>query len=182
VGLQSTPIRITCGTVSFNISSCLAVVSVACAENPVMLPPGRGRLATCPSPTGSACVAKTIGIVLVACLACSVSTEEVAKVTSTFTRTSSAASGGGPETEIPDPPNLTCLLRVDNQRPHCHSANQPDELPSLHGRLQIRREHRNGTCQRLDRGSTQCPKWVGRKLPDGPEVRLPLYLRKRAQL
>src|SRR5262245_66322295 len=61
-------------------------------DKPVMLPPGRDKLATCPSTTGSACVAKTIGIVLVACLARSVSVEEVAKITSTFKRTNSAAA------------------------------------------------------------------------------------------
>src|SRR5437763_1916213 len=32
--------------------------------NPVMFPPGRARLDTCPTPTGSACAAKTMGIVL----------------------------------------------------------------------------------------------------------------------
>ncbi len=37
--------------------------------NPVTLPPGRGKLATNPLPTGSATMAKTIGIVRVCCKA-----------------------------------------------------------------------------------------------------------------
>jgi len=37
------------------------------AVKPVMLPPGRGKLATKPLPTGSATVAKTIGMVRVCC-------------------------------------------------------------------------------------------------------------------
>ena len=66
--------------------------SVCNTENPVAFPPGRARLATCPIPTGSAWVAKTMGMFRVACRAASTSVEEVAKITSTFRRTSSAAS------------------------------------------------------------------------------------------
>ena len=76
----------------FNIPIPFSVNSVCTTVNPVMFPPGRGRLATCPSPAGSAFVEKTIGIVLVACLARSVSVEEGAKIMSTFTRTNSAAA------------------------------------------------------------------------------------------
>jgi hypothetical protein len=59
-----------------------------------MFPPGRARLATCPRPTGSAWTANTIGIVLVARRAASTSVDDEAKMTSTFMRTSSAASSG----------------------------------------------------------------------------------------
>ena len=76
MGLKSTPIRVACGTASFNISSCLATSSVSSTVSPVMLPPGRARLATCPTPTGSAWVANTMGIVLVACRAASTSVED----------------------------------------------------------------------------------------------------------
>src|SRR5215510_9307990 len=65
---------------------------VCTTDNPVILPPGRARLATCPVPTGSACVAKTMGIVVVACRAAPTSVEEVPKINSTFERTNSAAS------------------------------------------------------------------------------------------
>ena len=61
------------------------IVSVQ-TDSPVMLPPGRVRLATCPRPTGSAWLANTMGRVLVACRAASVSVEAGAKVTSTFIR------------------------------------------------------------------------------------------------
>src|SRR5262249_47087143 len=94
VGFQRTPIRTACGTVSCNISRSLVMRSVRRIDNPVMFPPGRARLATCPTPTGSAWFENTIGIVLVACRAGSTKVEELAKMTSTFMRTNSAASSG----------------------------------------------------------------------------------------
>src|SRR5262249_1787865 len=54
VGFQRTPMRLACGTASFSISSDLAPSSVRRPDSPVMFPPGRARLATCPTPTGSA--------------------------------------------------------------------------------------------------------------------------------
>lgn len=74
------------------ISTALTTVSVSWLDSPVMLPPGRARLATWPRLTGSACVANTMGIVLVARRAGSTSVEEEAKMTSTSRRTNSAAS------------------------------------------------------------------------------------------
>src|SRR6266404_5356403 len=50
--------RVARGTAVFKISRAFAVRSVCKTVSPVMLPPGRGRLATCPSSTGSAWVAK----------------------------------------------------------------------------------------------------------------------------
>src|SRR4051794_22459033 len=60
--------------------------SVCTTVSPVMFPPGRERLATCPSPTGSAWAANTIGMVLVACRAAFVSVDDTVKITSTFMR------------------------------------------------------------------------------------------------
>jgi len=59
--------------------------------NPVILPPGRGRLSTNPSPTGSETAPNTIGIVDVS--RCSAAVGEVpwAKITSSWRRTSSLA-------------------------------------------------------------------------------------------
>jgi hypothetical protein len=59
-----------------------------------MFPPGRARLATRPLPTGSPALAKTIGIVVVACLAASGARVPAATITSTLRRTNSAASSG----------------------------------------------------------------------------------------
>ena len=61
---------------------------------PVTLPPGRARLATSPSPTGSA-TPKTIGIVAVAAFAATRrNVTRVATITATRRRTRSAASAG----------------------------------------------------------------------------------------
>jgi hypothetical protein len=69
-------------------SSRLPAKSVAWIENPVMLPPGRARLATTPVPSGSEEIAKTIGMSEVACLAAAPPT---VSMTSTLSRTNSAA-------------------------------------------------------------------------------------------
>ncbi len=55
------------GTTSRKSSRRLPATSVCWSDEPVMLPPGRDRLATRPAPTGSAATAKTIGTTEVAC-------------------------------------------------------------------------------------------------------------------
>jgi len=62
---------------------------------PVMLPPGRARLAMSPVATGSAAMPPmTIGIVLVASLAAKLAGVPEARMRRTFMATSSAASVG----------------------------------------------------------------------------------------
>src|SRR5215472_7197869 len=61
---------------------------------PVTLPPGRFRLATSPSLTGSVPSVNTIGIVAVAAFAASAATGETVPITATCRRTSSAANAG----------------------------------------------------------------------------------------
>src|SRR5262245_56440548 len=56
-----------------------------------MFPPGRARLATRPTPTGSLLAPRTIGIVLVAFLAANPAGVPAVTITSTFWRTRSAA-------------------------------------------------------------------------------------------
>jgi len=63
-------------------------------RQPVRLPPGRARLATRPLETGSAGPAKTMGMVLVACLAARAACVFAATMTSTLSATSSAARAG----------------------------------------------------------------------------------------
>jgi len=57
----------------------------------VTLPPGRARLATRPVPTGSDAAAKTIGMTDVACFAAITTTVADVTMTSTLSRTNSAA-------------------------------------------------------------------------------------------
>ena len=62
---------------------------------PVRLPPGRARLATRPSLTGSSATTKTMGIVVVAALAANAAGgPPVVAITATRRRTNSAASSG----------------------------------------------------------------------------------------
>ena len=67
-GLTSTATRVAAGTSSRRSSSRFAANSAEKID-PVRLPPGRARLATRPSLTGSSLTMKTMGIVVVAALA-----------------------------------------------------------------------------------------------------------------
>ena len=69
VGLTSTATRAAPGTSSRSSSSRFAANSPLKKLTPVRLPPGRARLATRPSLTGSSPTRKTIGMVVVAALA-----------------------------------------------------------------------------------------------------------------
>ncbi len=68
-GLTSTATRVAAGTSSRRSSSRFAANSPSKKLIPVRLPPGRARLATRPSLTGSSADTKTMGIVVVAALA-----------------------------------------------------------------------------------------------------------------
>ncbi len=94
-GLKSAAKRAAPGSSSCSSPSRLVPVSTLMALIPVTLPPGRLRLATRPSWTGSPPVRKTIGIVVVAALAASTDAD-VPGVTMTATRrrTRSAANSG----------------------------------------------------------------------------------------
>src|SRR5215469_1704495 len=70
------------------------MTSMVIEEFPVTLAPGRARLATRPAPTGSPTLTITIGIVLVAFLAANDACVTTETITSTLSRTNSAASCG----------------------------------------------------------------------------------------
>src|SRR5262249_61679380 len=67
--LTSTATRAAAGTTPRRISNRLAASSPARKLIPVMLPPGRARLATRPNLTGSSATRKATGMVVVAALA-----------------------------------------------------------------------------------------------------------------
>ena len=91
-GFVSTAMRASPGSRVFSISTCFELRSTAMADSPVVLPPGRDRLATRPLPTGSTAAAMTIGIVRVARWAACTAAVPQATTTSTFSPTRSAAS------------------------------------------------------------------------------------------
>src|SRR2546430_3706474 len=94
-GLTSTAKRVAVGNSSCKRPSRLATSSLLLALTPVMLPPGRLRLATRPSWTGSKPRLKTIGIVVVAALAASAAAElPGVAMTATRRRTRSATNSG----------------------------------------------------------------------------------------
>ena len=92
-GLTRTATRAAPGTNSRRSSNRFADTSVVKILFPVRLPPGRARLATRPSLTGSSGLTKTMGIVVVAALAANAE-PPVAAITATWRRTNSAASAG----------------------------------------------------------------------------------------
>ena len=82
-GFTRNPIEAVLGTVSCSISNCLGNKLLAKKLTPVTFPPGRLRLATIPTSTGSAPITKTIGTVVLAAFAARVA--GVAPVTITAT-------------------------------------------------------------------------------------------------
>ena len=91
VGFQRTPIRLARGTASFNISSSFAARSVSSMVRPVMFPPGRARLGTIPSATGSA-TSVTTGILSVAAFTSRARSSAEARIRSGLPRTTSRTS------------------------------------------------------------------------------------------
>jgi hypothetical protein len=90
-GLNRTATRRTEGAISFSVSIHLPPIENSNAVNPVMLPPGRAKLATNPWPTGSETDTNTIGIVRVSCWNAANPSVALAKMTSGANPTSSAA-------------------------------------------------------------------------------------------
>jgi ATP-dependent DNA ligase len=86
------------GTTSLSISSHLPANECSKIVKPVMLPPGRARLATNPSVTGSVTSVKTIGTVLVT--RCNV---PIFPAMSTFTARARRATPGFIEPCLPSP-------------------------------------------------------------------------------
>ena len=82
------------GITACSNSNCFAPISVLKLLTPVILPPGRLRLATTPIATGSVPVKKAIGIVVVAAFAASTAGVVVATITVTRRRTRSSANPG----------------------------------------------------------------------------------------
>src|SRR5262245_33875337 len=94
-GFTNSPKALAAGSNSDSNSSRLASRSSATTLTPVTLLPGLARLATRPSPTGSAAIEKTIGIAEVAALAARIgAVPPPVKITSTLRLTRSAARAG----------------------------------------------------------------------------------------
>ena len=91
---MSTPIMPAFGTNSCSSSNFFGSNAVVNRLTPVALPPGRLKLATTPSWTGSPAETKTIGIVVVAAFVARTLGVLPAKITATWRRTNSAASAG----------------------------------------------------------------------------------------
>ena len=79
------------GITSRRISSRLPARSGDRTERPVMLPPGRAKLATSPAATGSMAIGNTTGTRADACFAASTGPVPAATMMSTSSRTNSAA-------------------------------------------------------------------------------------------
>jgi hypothetical protein len=96
LGLDSEVGFVALGTSSRSNSNRFAARVVTRKDTPVILPPGRLRLETRPSSTGSAPVANTIGMLAVAALAATASAGPNVRMTATESATSAAANAGSP--------------------------------------------------------------------------------------
>ena len=125
LGFWSTATRETFGATCLSISSCLPTSPAPIVDSPVTLPPGRARLATRPSATGSPDTAKTIAIVLLARLAAFAAGGDAATITSTFRATSSAASARVARTSSPEPGARGGVLRTTRRGAGSPRARHP---------------------------------------------------------
>ena len=126
VGLTSTATRAAAGhQLAQEFQAALPPTPPTKKLMPVRFPPGRARLATRPSLTGSSPTTKTMGIVVVAALAADAARmPPIATITATWRRTSSAASAGS--RSIDSPPSDIRSLR---SRPrHSRSPSGPAEM------------------------------------------------------
>ena len=141
-----------------------AAVPAALAANstqkkliPVRLPPGRRRLATRPSLTGSSATTKTMGIVVVAALAANAEGSRRSRITATCRRTNSAASAGSRSILILGP----AVFESPRSRPrHSRSLSGPGETRrrrSRSGRV-MRREKPDHRHRRLLRTRGERPR------------------------
>jgi hypothetical protein len=111
------------------VSTCrrFATVPTASAPTPVILPPGRLRLVTKPSSTGSAPTKKTIGTVEVAALAAN-----AAAVPSTATRTDNCAAscrGCVDGNRCLVTPDRTSRARAFSRGPRAHAPSRARHPP-----------------------------------------------------
>ena len=125
------------GTISFKSSSCFPLSSGRCADNPVMFPPGRARLATNPFPTGSASCAITMGIDVVASFVTRVGSGPEVTMTSTLRRISSLASAGRRSSF----PSAYRYSRRCSSPPHIQVPVAPDVTPRCGPRQWTVRQH-----------------------------------------
>jgi hypothetical protein len=84
--------RVRLGAISLSMVSHLPVTLGSYCITPVMLPPGRARLATKPEPIGSATAANTIGMSWLSRCSAATAGVGIAKITSGCSATSSFAS------------------------------------------------------------------------------------------
>ena len=126
-GFQRTATRVIPGTVSLSNSSRFALSSGVMPLMPVMLPPGRARLATNPSPMGSESSAMIMGMVLVARFAAHDAGPN-AMSTSTLLATSSVASSGRRFNRLHPPPEIKEKCR----KRHEHAAGKYEQRENAH--------------------------------------------------
>ena len=91
VGSRSTATRFKFGAICLSSSSHLPLMPYSNCAKPVMLPPGRARLATYPAPTGSVTLMNTIGTLRVASINGCTADVPLLRMTSGASATISAA-------------------------------------------------------------------------------------------
>jgi hypothetical protein len=128
-GLYRTASRESFGNISFKNCTRLTSSSGARLSRPVMLSPGCARLAYSPVPTPSWVATATIGIVRVACFTMLATVLLGATITSTLSRTSSAAISGM-RSRLPAARRQTISRFCPSTYP---SSRSPSTIPSIHG-------------------------------------------------
>ena len=113
------------GTVSFSSASCFFDTSANMEDGPVTFSPGRARLATSPLPNGSPTPTMTMGIVRVARLAARDACVTTVTMTSTLSRTNSAARSGS-RSNLPSAHRDSMTMFCPTTKPSSRRASRKD--------------------------------------------------------
>ena len=141
--------RLTPGAISVSNSSHLPAIVSSWLMKPVIFPPGRGRLATKPSPTGSERGANTIGIVRVSRCNAAVAGVPCARITSGCSSSNSFADIRIRSTLPAAQRTSTCrsrlLVQPNSASPCVNRRGRPLPRDRLH---RTPSEHRPAACGR----------------------------------
>ncbi len=119
-GSRRTAVRVTFGAICLRSSSHFPHKLYSNVMNPVALPPGRARLLTKPSPTGSTTITNTIGMVWVACSIGGTAGLPETRMTSGASAANSAAYFRASMASAPGQRSSICTFRPSVQ-PNCCS-------------------------------------------------------------
>ena len=132
-GSRRTATRVRLGAISLSNSSHFPLRLYSNALNPVVLPPGRERLATNPAPTGSMTLANTIGTLRV--IRCNAATLALAEARMTSGASATSSSADRLRSASPTGQRISIFTLRPSVQPKCRSPSTNAAQPGLPFRI-----------------------------------------------